>query len=59
MALPVLIWALVQASLVQGDANSAHLTTGNWVSLALVLCALVISGFLLSRMILRSNSPKA
>ncbi|MGC2856153.1 hypothetical protein ACM64Y_11820 [Novispirillum sp. DQ9] len=57
MMLPVVIWVVIQTTVIGGDANSAHLTSTNWITLGTGCFAMLVTGFLLARMILKSAGP--
>ncbi|MFA7430246.1 MAG: hypothetical protein WCZ23_08835 [Rhodospirillaceae bacterium] len=55
MVLPVVIWVVVQNAVIGGDANSAHLNATNWITLGAAGVAMLVTGFLLARMILKGS----
>lgn len=59
MVLPVVIWVVIQTTVIGGDANSSQLTAVNWITLGAAGFAMVVSGVLLARMILKSAGPSA
>lgn len=58
MVLPVVIWVVIQNAVIGGNANSSQLTATNWITLGAAGVAMLITGFLLARMILNSNKTQ-
>ncbi|KJS40262.1 MAG: hypothetical protein VR70_06125 [Rhodospirillaceae bacterium BRH_c57] len=58
MVLPVVIWVVIQNAVIGGNANSSQLSSINWITLGAAGVAMLVTGFLLARMILNSNSKQ-
>ncbi len=58
MVLPVVIWVVIQNAVIGGNANSSQLTATNWITLGAAGVAMLVTGFLLARMILNSNKKQ-